>query len=110
MKNSVVVVMVTTPVNSSKKIIDVLLKKKLVACVNEIKNIVSVYWWENKICNDKESLLIIKTQKILVSKLIQEIKKIHPYKTPEIIVLPVVKGNKDYLQWVKNTTSLYVST
>lgn len=104
MKDNIVVIIVTSPVSSSKKIIDELVKKKLVACVNEIKNILSTYWWENKICKDKESLLIMKTKKVLVDKVIQEIKKLHPYKIPEIIIIPVVKGNKDYLQWVNSVT------
>jgi len=99
-----VVVLVTVPCNISEKIIKFLLTKKLVACVNEIKNVNSFYWWGNKICTDKESLLIIKTKKELFKKLEQEIKKVHPYKVPEIISIEINNGNKKYLDWINTVT------
>ena len=99
-----VVVFITVPQNKSKKIIKFLLTKKLVACVNEIKNINSYYWWEKKICNDKESLLVIKTKHCLFKQLIKEIKKVHPYKVPEIISIEINDANKEYLNWINSVT------
>jgi len=99
-----VVVLVTVPYDKSKKIINLLLTKKLAACVNKIKTIESFYWWENKICNDKETLLVIKTKKILFEKIVKEIKKVHPYKVPEIISIEINNGNKEYLDWIKEVT------
>jgi len=84
----------------AKKIADNLLNKKLVACVNMVNNVKSIYWWGNKILNDKECLMIMKTKKSLVKNVISTIKKIHSYKVPEIIELPIVKGNEDYLNWI----------
>lgn len=98
-----VVVFVTIPNNRTKKFVSFILENKFAACVNIVRNINSYYWWEGKICNDKESLLIIKTTKKLSNKLINEIKKIHPYKVPEIIFLPIIAGNKEYLNWIKNS-------
>ncbi|MCS7228242.1 MAG: divalent-cation tolerance protein CutA, partial [Endomicrobia bacterium] len=88
---------------ASKKIILTLLNKKLVACVNKIENVESFYWWEQKISIDKEVLLVMKTRKDKIDKIITEIKKIHPYQVPEIITIPIIKGNKEYLNWIKNT-------
>jgi periplasmic divalent cation tolerance protein len=99
-----IIVFVTAPKRETKKIINILLTKKLVACVNEIKNIDSYYWWENKICVDKESLLIIKTKKMLFKKLLQEIKKVHPYKVPEVISVDIKNGNKEYFDWINSVT------
>jgi len=99
-----IIVFVTAPNNKVKKIIDQLLTKKLVACINVIKNVSSYYWWENKICTDKESLLIIKTKKVLFKKLLNEIKKVHPYKVPEIISIEIKEGNKEYLNWINSVT------
>jgi periplasmic divalent cation tolerance protein len=99
-----VVVLVTVPYDKSKKIINLLLTKKLAACVNKIKTIESFYWWGNKICNDKETLLVIKTKKILFEKIVKEIKKVHPYKVPEIISIEINNGNKEYLDWIKEVT------
>ncbi len=99
-----IIVFVTVPNNKFKRIIDQLLTKKLVACINVIKNVSSYYWWENKICTDKESLLIIKTKKVLFKKLLNEIKKVHPYKVPEIISIKMSEGNKEYLNWIDSVT------
>ncbi len=98
-----VVVFVTIPNDKTKDFVNFILENKLAACVNIVKNINSYYWWEAKICNDKESLLIIKTTKKLSNKLVDEIKKIHPYKVAEIIFLPIIAGNKEYLNWIKNS-------
>ncbi|MCX7911048.1 MAG: divalent-cation tolerance protein CutA [Endomicrobia bacterium] len=99
-----VIIFVTSPVKSVDKIINFLLEKKIVACINKIENVKSFYWWGNKICKDKEVLLIIKTKKKLLDRIIKEIKKIHPYEVPEIISFEIYKGNKEYLEWINNTT------
>ncbi|MEN3014248.1 MAG: divalent-cation tolerance protein CutA [Endomicrobiia bacterium] len=104
MKNFVMVI-TSVPAKSVDKIINYILKNKLVACVNRVRNVNSFYWWENKICKDKEDLLLIKTKKTLVNKIIEEIKKIHPYKIPEIISFEIYKANKEYLKWIKEITT-----
>lgn len=105
MKEKYVVVFVTAPKKSCKKIISHILNKKLVACINEVRGVQSFYWWEKKICNDEENLLIMKTTSKLVEVLITEIKKVHPYQVPEIISIPILKGNKEYLNWVSETVN-----
>ncbi len=69
-----------------------------------ITDIKSFYFWENKLCRDKEILMIIKTKKSLFNKLAKEIKLNHPYKIPEIIAIPIMKGNKEYLHWIGENT------
>lgn len=98
--NRFVIIFVTTPKRYSKIVAKQLLGKKLVACVNIVKKVSSMYWWENKICTDEEELLVLKTKKILLKKIIEEIKKVHPYKVPEIISVEINKGNKEYLSWI----------
>ena len=81
-----------------------LVKERLAACVNIIDKIESIYWWEGKIQEDKEVILIAKTKENLTDKLIKAVKQIHSYDCPCIIVLPIVGGNKDYFDWIKKET------
>ncbi len=89
---------------NAQKIISELLKNNLAACVNCVKNIESTYWWKGKIEKSGEFLLIIKTAKSKVKKLINYVKKIHPYTIPEIIAFDINTGNKDYINWVIKET------
>ncbi len=86
-----------------EKISNSLVEKKLVACVNLIPEIFSRYWWQGKVETANEVLLIIKTKKSLLNKLITGVKKLHSYSVPEIIALPIIAGNKDYLDWIKES-------
>ena len=94
------VVLITTPPEEAERIANLIVEKKLGACTNIVKEISSIYWWQGKIESDRESLLIIKTRTDLFKKLKEEVKKVHPYTVPEIIALPIVAGNEDYLRWI----------
>src|SRR6185436_2204221 len=77
-----------------------LVKEKLAACVHLFPEGVSVYAWEGKLCRAREVLMMIKTKKALFEKLSIYIKHHHPYKTPEVIMASITKGNRDYLKWM----------
>jgi len=99
-----IVVFVTVPTKAKAKIIaDFLLNKKLVACVNILSKVDSYFWWDEKIDKAKELLLIIKTKKKLFPKLVKAVKSKHPYTVPEIIALPIILGNKSYLDWLNES-------
>lgn len=103
---SYIIILVTTPTKKwANKIAQLLIEKKLVACVNIIPEITSFYTWQNKLCQDKESLLIIKTKKALFTEIENTIKKAHPYQVPEIISLPITKGSQTYLNWIDTVTA-----
>lgn len=98
------VVLITAPDNENgRKIARHLLEKRLVSCVN-ITQASSMYWWEGKIEETNEVLLIAKTTADKLDELIKEVRSIHPYQLPEIIALPIVGGYIDYLEWVKRET------
>ncbi|MDD4894043.1 MAG: divalent-cation tolerance protein CutA [Candidatus Omnitrophica bacterium] len=86
------------------KIASVLIKEKLAACVNIIKNVHSLFWWQGKVDSAKEALLVIKSRKALMNKLIKKIKSLHSYEVPEIIALPIVCGDRKYLKWINEST------
>lgn len=90
--------------SEAKKIGKTLVKTKLAACINIIDGMNSIYRWEGKIQSDSETILIAKTKESLVDKLIKKVKSIHSYSCPCIICLPILNGNKDYLNWVRKET------
>ncbi len=93
----------TVPPSRSADLAKRLLGKNLVACVN-ITPVRSLYRWNGVACDDKEHLLIMKTQKNLAEEVIRALKAMHPYEVPEIIALPVVAGYPPYLAWVHGET------
>ena len=86
------------------KIANALVEGHLAACVNLISPIRSIYRWEGKIWDEKEWLLIIKTQKDRFEELEKKVKSLHSYSVPEIISLPISEGSSSYLRWIKEST------
>ncbi|MDP8233239.1 MAG: divalent-cation tolerance protein CutA [Candidatus Saelkia tenebricola] len=85
---------------NAEKIAEDLIQEKLAACTQVLGPVKSSYWWEGNVENANEWICIIKSKKALYNKIEKAIKKIHPYQMPEIMALPVVEGNSDYLKWL----------
>jgi periplasmic divalent cation tolerance protein len=101
-----VVVFITTPsVEEGEKIGRYLVENKLAACANILSPVTSIFAWEGKICQERESLVILKSKQELFERLSEEVKKRHSYSVPEIIVLPLVAGSPDYLKWIQQNTA-----
>jgi periplasmic divalent cation tolerance protein len=100
-----IVVFITVDSSETARIIaDVLLTQRKAACVNIVPSVESYYWWHGKIETAKEFLLIVKTRQKLLDELVELVKKNHPYSVPEIIAVPIIGGNKDYLKWLEDET------
>jgi len=78
-----------------------LIKKRLAACVSVRDGFISFYEWKGKLQKQKEALILIKSSQEKLSRLEETLKKIHPYKNPEFLVLPVSHASKEYLKWMK---------
>jgi periplasmic divalent cation tolerance protein len=81
-----------------------LVEKRLAACVNLVSPVRSIYQWEEKILDEKEWILIIKTKKDKFKNLEKEVRSLHSYDVPEIIGLPVIEGSSSYLKWLEEMT------
>jgi len=92
-------------VEEARKIGRELVGGRLAACVNIIDNMNSMYWWDGKIQDDREVILIAKTKETLVPRLIEKVKSLHSYDCPCIVSLSILDGNKAFLAWVAEETT-----
>ncbi len=80
-----------------------LVEKRLAACVNLVPGISSWYWWEGKVNEDQEVLLMMKTSRDKFAALEKEVLRLHSYAVPEIIAVQIVEGSKNYLNWIEES-------
>lgn len=98
-----VVVLITCTEEEAGDLARTLVAAKKAACVNIVPKVRSTYWWHDKIEAEDESLLVVKTRASLLDDLIGLVRQSHSYGVPEIIALPIVGGNQDYLGWIGDT-------
>jgi periplasmic divalent cation tolerance protein len=103
-ENTSLVVFITSADEEAPKIADMLLTQRKAACVNIVPGVNSLFWWQDKLDSAQESLLIVKTAASLLNEIVALVKEIHSYDVPEIIALPIVGGNRDYLEWINRVT------
>ncbi len=82
-----------------------LVQERLAACINIIEGMTSMYWWEGKVQEESETVLIAKTDQDLVGRLIERVKSLHSYECPCVVTWPIAEGNAKYLQWIQDETS-----
>ena len=105
-EQSEVVIFITADMEEeARQIAELLLQRKKAACVNIMPGLHSFFWWAGKIDSAEETLLIVKTKASLIKDVIRLVKEIHSYEVPEIIALPIVDGNPDYLNWINEVVS-----
>ena len=81
-----------------------LVLERLVACVNILPAVSSVYRWKGEIHQDQECVLILKTSTDRVEALTERMIALHPYEVPEVLTFPVERGHQKYLDWVRGAT------
>lgn len=96
------VALVTAPDDeTARQLARTLVSERLVACVNCVPGVTSVYRWEGAVQEDAEVLLVLKTRADRVDALAGRVDELHPYDNPEVIWLPVLGGAPAYLAWVQ---------
>jgi periplasmic divalent cation tolerance protein len=99
------VVLVTVPNRETgRSIAEGLVQERLAACVNLVPGLLSIYRWQGKIEREPEELLVIKTRREHLDRLIERVRALHPYTVPEILALPVTAGSPGYLEWLAQET------
>lgn len=85
----------------AKNLAAILLQKKLAACINFFP-VESMYFWQKKLQNDREILVVIKTKNSLYGEVEKIIKKHHIYEIPQIISSEINQGSKPYFSWIES--------
>ena len=101
MKPQFAITLVTAPdLKTARKLARAVLKPRLAACVNLVPKIESHYWWRGRIESGTEVLLLIKSSATRIAALEKCILGLHPYDTPEFLIIPISAGSKRYLKWL----------
>jgi periplasmic divalent cation tolerance protein len=90
--------------DEARKIGRVLVEERLAACVNIFDRMSSLYWWEGKVDEGNEAVLIAKTREDLVPAITDRVKALHSYSCPCVVALPITQGNQDFLAWIGRET------
>jgi len=102
---SEVVILITAPsTEEAQKIAHSLVGEHLVACANIVSQIQSIFYWQGKVCDEKEVLIICKSRASLFGEISRRVKQLHSYTVPEIIALPIIRGSEDYIRWINEVT------
>jgi len=91
----------------AKAIAGAVVRERLAACANIPGAIESIYWWQGKVCEGREAALILKTSAERKAELIERILELHSYSCPCVVCLPIVDGNREFLNWIAAETGHY---
>ncbi len=101
-----VVVLITVPsADVGEKIAVATVEEHLAACANIVPGLRSIFYWEGRVQDERELLLLLKTTADRLPSLEARVRSLHPYSLPEFIALPVIAGHQPYLAWVSESVS-----
>lgn len=104
MTAAVVVLSTAGSQDEAERLATALVEERLAACVNLVAPLTSIYRWRGGVERATEVLLVIKTRRRLVSRLLARLEALHSYEVPEAIVLPIEAGTRAYLAWLMSET------
>lgn len=100
-----VVVLVTAPTaEEGRRIGRALVEERLIACVNVIGPLRSIYRWQDAVEEADEHLLVMKARAADVEALAGRVRALHSYEVPEVVALPLTGGSEAYLTWLAAVT------
>ena len=89
----------------AKRVGEALVAARLAACVNMFPGMISIFTWKGAREEASEVAMIVKTRNALVDAVLAEVKRLHPYELPALLVLPTEGGSVEYCGWIASETS-----
>ena len=101
MASTALVVLTTLgSVADARKLVRALVEARLVACGTLLAGASSIYRWEGQVTEEREVVVLLKTESARWEALTAAVRERHPYRVPELLALPVERGLEAYLQWL----------
>jgi len=94
----------TADSQEARRIGRMLVERRLAACVNILKEMASIYWWDGEVQEGREAVLIAKTRAALVPDLTRAVMEAHSYTCPCVVSLPIESGNPAFMKWIGDET------
>ena len=104
MAEEIIVLVTASSEEEAVKIGKALVNEHVVACVNIVPEIRSLFFWQGTTQDEREILLVCKSRLPLLEKLTARVKELHSYSVPEVVALPIIGGSEAYLSWVREST------
>ena len=96
-----IIVFITTATRAeATRVADMMVEKRLAACVQILPEIHSTYLWQGKIEREPETLMLVKTVRARFAQLESEVRVLHSYQTPQIVAVPMNECSQPYLEWL----------
>ncbi|MDY0275103.1 MAG: divalent-cation tolerance protein CutA [Desulfomicrobium sp.] len=98
--DQIMVYMTAPDLKCARTISQALVKERLVACVNILPHMESIYWWNESIHNESEVVILAKSMHALFPALQDTVLALHPYEVPCIVAWDMANGHPPFLQWI----------
>ena len=96
----IVVLITTSSMAEAQAIGRTLVEERIVACVNIVPGLRSLFRWQGTIEEQEETLMLVKSRGEHLPSILETVKRLHSYTVPEVIALPILAGSSDYLAWI----------
>jgi len=104
-KDHYILIYITVPNRrAAQQIGAALLQARLVACINILGPVTARYWWQGRVAQAREWLVLAKSRAALAKPIIRRVQALHAYEVPCIVTLPLGEGNPDFLRWIGQET------
>ena len=101
----IMVYMTTESLDQAKTVARELISNRLAACVNILDHMQSLYWWDGKVEESAEVVVLAKTRAELLPALTERVQAVHSYDCPCIVSWPITNGHQPFLDWIGRETA-----